>query len=415
MKNQFMSATTFEIDHLNAAHTSLRVAVVSETWPPEINGVAMTMHRLATELQSRGHSIQVIRPKQANNKPTDSPFDETLTFGIPIPAYPQLRLGLPAKRLMTQLWTRQRPDVVHIATEGPLGWSAMQAAKKFKIPVSSDFRTNFHSYGQHYGVGGLKKAIASYLRKFHNHTHFTTVPTLPLKHELSKLGFQRLEVIGRGIDTQKFTPEHRSVELRARWGCASNERVYLYVGRLAAEKNPQLLAKAWKRIQLIDPQAKLVLVGDGPAAENFRRLMPDGIFAGSKVGTELAQHYASSDVFLFPSMTETYGNVVPEALASGLMSLTFDYAASAELIRHDINGWVARMGDDQHYENLASELAMLDYETMQLMRVQARTTMQQRGWDVITGQMEQLWRQLLTEHATRANGLKWHANPATTS
>lgn len=372
----------------------------------------MTMHRLAVELQNRGHSIQVIRPKQAHPQTTDSSFDETLTFGIPIPAYPQLRLGMPAKRLLTQLWTRQRPDVVHIATEGPLGWSAMQAAKKFKIPVSSDFRTNFHSYGQHYGVGGLKKAIAAYLRKFHNHTNFTTVPTENLKRDLCQIGFQRLEVIGRGIDTHRFNPDKRSNELRGSWGIEAGHRVYLYVGRLAAEKNPQLLAQAWDLISKKDPHAKLVLVGDGPATDHFRKLMPKGLFVGAKVGDELAACYASSDVFLFPSMTETYGNVVAEAMASGLLTLTFNYAASAELVNHDANGWVAPFDDTQQYLSLAEQLAVLSDERLNRIRAQARHTMLERGWNVITAQMEDLWKQLLVEHATRVSGLKWHASPA---
>lgn len=385
-----------DIEHFNAPEQNLRVAMVSETWPPEINGVAITMHRLALELQNRGHSIQVIRPKQSTSQSLqshDGVFEEAYTRGLPIPGYPHLRMGLPAKRLLTNIWGRQRPDVVHVATEGPLGWSAMQAARKLKLPVSSDFRTNFHSYGEHYGVGKFTRVISGYLRKFHNLTNFTTVPTDKLRCELEAFGFERLRVVSRGIDTSRFSPVHRSDHLRNQWGATPDTRVYLYVGRLALEKNPQLLARAWRVIASKDTDARLVIVGDGPAAPIYRESLPDAIYAGSQTGQDLAAHYASADVFLFPSTTETYGNVVPEAMASGLMGLTFDYAASSELVHHHRNGWVAAYDDDAHYLALASELAMLAPHTLATQREQARLTMQSRGWDAISHKIERLWRE----------------------
>ncbi len=383
-----------DIEQLNAPQKSLRVAVVSETWPPEINGVAMTMHRLALELQHRGHSIQVIRPRQAMKAgdPGLVGFEEMLTRGLPIPNYPHLRMGLPAKRLLINIWQRQRPDLVHVATEGPLGWSAVQAARKLKIPTSSDFRTNFHSYGQHYGIGRFTRAILAYLRKFHNLTDFTTVPTEKLRGELQALGFERLQVVSRGVDTERFSPAHRCDDLRRRWGADAQTRVYLYVGRLALEKNPELLAQAWNEIQVRDPKAMLVIVGDGPAMALFKRLMPNAIHVGSQSGDQLAAHYASGDIFLFPSVTETFGNVVPEAMASGLMGLTFNYAASAELVEHDNNGWVADYGDAQQYLTLAAKLGELSLERLVAMRQQARLTMLTRGWDAISKRVEGLWR-----------------------
>jgi len=383
-----------DIEHVSSPSEHLRVAVVSETWPPEINGVAVTMHRLAVELGRRGHSIQVVRPRQAGPVANEeNAFEQTLTRGLPIPAYPHLRMGLPAKRLLVRLWEHQRPDIVHVATEGPLGWSAMQAARKLKLPVSSDFRTNFHQYGQHYGVGKLTKVIAKYLRKFHNQTHFTTVPTTKLRSELQAMGFERLEVLSRGVDTERFSPTHRSDALRQRWGVTPLTRAYLYVGRLAVEKNPVLLAKAWERIVAKDARARLVIVGEGPAAPQYRDLLPDAIYAGSRTGQDLATHYASADVFLFPSTTETYGNVVAEAMASGLMGLTFNYAASSELVRHDTNGWVASYADETDYLAMASDLGSMSPDHLTRCREQARVTMQSHGWDAISLKIEQLWRE----------------------
>lgn len=386
-----------DIDDLNLPHKILRIAVVTETWPPEVNGVAITMHRLVQEMQQRGHAIQVIRPRQSKDADhlVNSSMEETLTRGLPIPAYPNLKMGLPAKRLMIRIWQRQRPDVVHVATEGPLGWSAVKAAKKLMIPVTSDFRTNFQAYGQHYGLGRFQRAITAYLRKFHNQTDFTTVPTAELKAQLSALGFERLKVLSRGIDTQRLSPSHRSPELRKNWGADPDARVYLYVGRLAPEKNPSLLARAWQVIHERDPRAQLVIVGDGPAGGLYRRLLPQAIHAGTKTGEELLAHYASADIFLFPSTTETYGNVVPEAMASGLMGLTFNYASSHQLVEHDYNGWVARYGDEAHYIDLAKALTALPNDKLLSMRQRARETMTAKGWDVIANQIEALWREQL--------------------
>ena len=173
------------IEQYPAPRHSLRLAVVTETYPREINGVALSLGRMVHGLRERNHDIQLIRPRQL---PTDQAaknpgFDELLTGGLPIPRYPNLRMGLPAKRVLINQWLHQRPDLVHIITEGPLGWSALQAAAKLKIPVCSDFRTNFHSYSQHYGIGLLKKPIVAYLRKFHNRTLATLVPTEQLRGE----------------------------------------------------------------------------------------------------------------------------------------------------------------------------------------------------------------------------------------
>ncbi len=397
-----------EIDHFATHDKPLRIAVVTETWPPDVNGVSITMHRLCLELRNRGHSVQVIRPRhkksQADpNAPAE--FEQTLTRGIPIPNYPEFRLGLPSKRLLVSLWTHQRPDIVHLATEGPLGWSGIQAAKKLKLPTSSDFRTNFHNYSHHYGVGGLKKAITLYLRKFHNLTDFTTVPTDHVQAELAMLGFRRLRVIGRGVDTKSFHPGMRNQLLRHEWDANPQTRVYLYVGRLAPEKNPLLLARTWDAIRAGDPKAKLIIVGDGPAADIYRKLLPTARFAGSLTGTSLAAYYASSDIFLFPSVTETYGNVVAEAMSSGLLTLAFEYAAPAELMTHALNGYLARYNDEDHYLHLAQQIALMSGQELENVRERARATMMNRGWDIVTMQMESLWRELLVTHRYSLPGL----------
>ena len=158
-------------------------------------------------------------------------------------------MGLPAKRALEQLWTYRRPDVVHIVTEGPLGWSALQAALKLRIPAVSDFRTNFHAYSRHYGIGWLSKPILAYLRKFHNRTLCTMVPTEAMRADLAARGFCRLRVVARGVDTALFDPARRSEALRASWGARAADPVLLHVGRLAPEKNLSALLAAFDAVR----------------------------------------------------------------------------------------------------------------------------------------------------------------------
>jgi glycosyltransferase involved in cell wall biosynthesis len=167
------------------------------------------LSKIVEGLQWRGHDMWLIRPKQqAQHTAVQSAhFQEVLVKGVPIPFYSELRMGLPAKRELHRLWAKQRPDIVHIATEGPLGRSALQVARKLKLPVSTDFRTNFHAYSQHYGIGWAKCVpIRAYLKKFHNRADITMVPTLMLKHELQAKGFERVYVVPRGVDTLSFHP-----------------------------------------------------------------------------------------------------------------------------------------------------------------------------------------------------------------
>lgn len=388
------------VEHLPAARPSLRIGLVTETYPPEINGVALTLARLVQGLQARGHHVQLVRPRQTpdgGRRNTQLPLEQVLVRGLPIPNYPHLRMGLPAKKALVKQWTLQRPDVVHIATEGPLGWSALQAARKLRLPISTDFRTNFDAYSRHYGMGWLQKPIAAYLRKFHNLANCTTVPTEALKAALAANRFERLHVVARGVDVANFNPAHRDAALRASWGAGEHDTVALYVGRIAPEKNLGLLARTFKAMKAANPALKLVVVGDGPARSELQAQCPDALLAGSQSGHALARHYASADCFVFPSLTETYGNVTPEALASGLAVLAYDHAAAGDLIDHGRNGLLATAGDEDDFLNLAQSLACRP-ELVSQLRQQAPGSVAARDWSHIAAQVESIWMELLLSH-----------------
>ncbi len=377
------------VDDCLPAQRSLRVAVVSETWPPEVNGVAATISQVVAGLRRRGHQVQLVRPRQhpAEQASDDAGFAEVLMRGLPIPRYPQLRMGLPSRRALLRLWTTQRPDVVHIVTEGPLGWSALQAALQLKLPVVSDFRTNFHAYSRHYGMAWLRHPIVAYLRKFHNRTACTMVPTERLRAELRASGFAGLRVVARGVDTQLFNPARRSPELRAQWGAGPQAPVALCVGRLAPEKNLGVLLSTFEAMRAVQPTTRLVLVGDGPERAALQQRCPDAVFAGVRRDEDLAAHYASADIFLFPSQTETYGNVVPEALASGLAVVAYDLAAAGELVQPACNGLLARPDDVQDFVDAACRLVAAPVFA-QALGQQARRTAEGLGWGRIVAAVE---------------------------
>ena len=384
------------------ANRKLRIAVVTETYPPEINGVAMTISRMVEGLRQY-HDVELIRPRQdkqdiAKNEPT---LQEVLVRGFPIPRYPGLKLGLPAKRRLIRLWTENRPDVVHLVTEGPLGSSALSAARKLGIPVSSDFHTNFHSYSKHYGFGWLYKTVAAHLRNLHNRTDTTLVPTQELRNTLAHEGYKNLQVVARGVDTTLFHPRKRSEKLRLQWGLVgADDLAVIYVGRISAEKNMPLVLRTFEAMQAINPNLKLVLVGDGPVRAELQRQNPGYIFAGMRTGEDLAAHYASGDIFLFPSMTETYGNVTVEAMASGLAVVAFRYAAAAEHIVHERNGLHAEFGNEEEFIVQACKLA-IDVTRVYKMRMQAHQTMLKLDWQNIVDEFEQALAQLAVKPEVR--------------
>jgi len=369
------------IESFEGRSPSLRIAIVTETFPPEINGVAMTLGHIVQGLIARGHMVQVVRPRQARESGiVPGNMEEVLARGAALPNYGELRFGLPAKNRLVRLWTDKRPDVVHVVTEGPLGWSAVAAARKMHLAVTSAFHTNFHSYSGHYGLGLLKRPIEGYLRKLHNRTMATMVPTAALAASLERRGYQNLRVVSRGVDVQLFHPAKRSEALRQSWGLAPQDVAVLHVGRIAKEKNVGLVVAGFRAVQQLHPRAKLVFVGDGPARQSVQDACPDAIFAGMRKGEDLAAHYASADVFLFASLTETYGNVVPEALASGLAVVAFAYGAALELVQDGASGVLVPGARDADFVHAVQRL-MDPAHTLDSMRVAAAQSVAHVAWD----------------------------------
>ncbi len=367
----------------------LHITLVSETFPPEINGVANTLGRLSEGLRQRGHRVELVRPRQRDDAPGQTDADQLLCRGWPLPGYPGLQWGQVSMHKLLRRWRRDRPDVLYIATEGPLGLSALRAARRLGIAVVSGFHTNFQQYSSQYGLGLLARALTHYLRWFHHRTHSTLVPSPSQCQALERRGFERLALLSRGVDSSLFNPARRNAALREQWGLGNDDIALLYVGRLAAEKNLGMLGRSLKVLQEKYPQRRmrLVIVGDGPQWATLQEQLPDAVFCGPQRGAALADHYACGDIFLFPSLTETFGNVVLEALASGLGVVAYDEAGAAQHIRHGHNGALAMPGDADGFIDAACWL-LEDRETLRRVRLNARQHASRQGWQAIIEQFE---------------------------
>lgn len=342
-----------------AAVVRMRISIVTETWPPEINGVALTVHALAHSLHDAAHEVELVRPRQPDEAAGSdhAGLRELVMPGAALPRYPGLRFGWPARAHLLAVWARQRPDAIYIATEGPLGWSALSAARRLSIPACTGFHTRFDDFARHYGVGLLAPLVFSYLRRFHNRAAATLVPTSELASFLSTHGFDNVRLLRRAVDSTLFDPSRRDESLRAGWGLSPSDLAVMHVGRIAPEKNIELALRAFDAIRARQPSARLVVVGDGPSREALSSARPDVVFTGAKRAEDLARHYASGDLFLFPSRTETFGNVTVEALASGLPVVAFDYGAAREHIRADAAGACVPRDDDMAFVLAAVRLA----------------------------------------------------------
>jgi glycosyltransferase involved in cell wall biosynthesis len=362
----------------------VKIALVTETFPPEINGVAMTFGVLARELAALGHHVTVYRPRRPEESAGagSNPFLQQPMPGMPLPGYPGLRMGLPAGGRLRRLWQSERPDLVHVVTEGPLGASAVGAALALSIPVTSSFHTNFHTYAGHYGWKAMQGLVLAWLRRLHNRTARTFVPTLELCGQLERVGFRNLGLLSRGVDTEKFNPSHRCTDLRRSWGAGPQTCVVLHVGRLAPEKNYPLLWEAYRRMHAANANCRFVLVGEGPLRSAVSETQPHCVFLGAVPHGDIGRYYASADVYIHASQTETFGNVVLEGLSSGLAFAGFDYAAALQFVTDGKNGLLVPRDQPERLLEAAVRLVR-EHRLRDQLRESARSAVLAHSWGAV--------------------------------
>ncbi|MBL8800001.1 MAG: glycosyltransferase family 1 protein [Planctomycetia bacterium] len=366
----------------------MRLLLVTETFPPEVNGVARTLGRWLAAFERRGHEVRVLRPRQ-----TGDAQDLYRTPSFPLPCYPELRCGLPWLGQVTHALADFRPDLVHIATEGPLGWSALRASNRRGIPVVTSFHTNFDQYLGYYGLGWFQGISRAYLRRFHNRAAVTLTPSAAARQRLLALGIERVAVWTRGVDAEAFHPERRDPGLRASLGLGTDDRLLLYVGRLAPEKNLRELLTAYGQVRRLQAangrKLLLALVGGGPLLRYLQGLRSPGlVLPGVQRGAALTRWYASADLFVFPSRSETFGNVVLEAMASGLPIVAFDSPGVSEQVVHGQHGLLA-----SEREGLAAPLHRMCAEESlrRKLALAARREAEQRDWEPIFDDLERCY------------------------
>jgi glycosyltransferase involved in cell wall biosynthesis len=391
-RSAFTQAASNTSHSQTANSRAQHICIVTETYPPEINGVASTLAHLVNGLLARGNTVSLVHPKQQHSLGSDdlgrNCHSEAIQVrGLSLPGYHGLQFGMPARRILRQSWRHRAPAVVYVATEGPLGWSAIQIARQLEIPTISGFHTNFHHYCRHYGMSGLHNLALRYLRWFHNQTECTVVSNQDLRDQLHHSGFNNVTVVERGVDSHLFAPQRRSSELRREWGLSDNDIVALCVGRIAAEKNLSLAIEAYRAMARYNDRLKFVIVGDGPLRQSLQREHSDVIFAGIRTGKQLARYYASADLFLFPSETETFGNVTLEAMASGLAVIAYDYAAAKLHVTHGQTGILVRFGDANAFVEAACSL-IRGVQAIQRIRRQAREQIIQLSWPRVVEHFE---------------------------
>lgn len=364
---------------------NLRISLVTETYFPQINGVSRTLDRLVRHCVGAGDQVQVLLPRYSQGSseiPTNVEFHDWRA--IPLPFYPEILLPLATPAMVARRLGSFCPDLVHIATEGPLGWAAQRAAHRLNLPVVSSYHTNFADYLAMYRAKLLASLCWGYLRRFHNNTLMTFCPTATTRRELEARGFRNVSVWGRGVDGECFHPAKRDAALRSEFGIGPDDVVLVYVGRLAAEKNIEMLMDAWQRLPEKD-RCWLLFVGDGPLRQRIEEQSGHRwLFAGYRQGDELARYYASADLLVFPSLTETFGNVVLEAMASGLPAIGFAVQGPGDIIGHGNTGLLVNNIQADSLMRAMSEL-ILNPSLRREMGASARRYAEAQSWERIMG------------------------------
>jgi glycosyltransferase involved in cell wall biosynthesis len=378
----------------------MRVTLATETYFPQVNGVSRTLVELARYLRASGDRVQVIHPDYGSAVDCDQVHT---VRSIALPFYRELHVPRPPFGSVHRAIDAFRPDIVHVATEATLGWSVLRFALRRRFPVVSSFHTNFDQYSRHYRVGWAKSLIWRYLRWFHNRTRETYVPSAAIIRQLEELGFERMVLWKRGVDSSLFRPDRPGrLEVRRRLGWTADDVVITYVSRIAGEKNVEYLADALAIVASRRPDVRILLVGDGPSRPLLeQRIGRFARFVGYQQGDDLADYYAASDIFAFTSLTETFGNVVLEAMASGLPVVALRAGGVGETVEPGATG--ALVEPSEPPAQFASALLGLveQPEERRRMSREARIYALNQSWDSIMAGLRGRYQSVIGVQAVR--------------
>ena len=366
----------------DVAQRQMRIALVASSYNYIKDGVALTLNRLVAYLERQGVEVLVFAP--VGSAPA---FVHQGTV-VPVPSMalprrPEYRLAFGLSRQNLQRLRAFRPDILHIAFAPDfLGYSAWRFAERWNIPLVASYHTRYETYLKHYWyVAGLKGVLSWYLRRFYGACREVYVPSRSMVEVLLAEGLRdNFRLWPRGVDLGQFDPDKRSARWRARYGIGAAEVIVLHVSRLVREKRTDTLEATLRLLEARGVAHRSVIVGDGPERARLEARLPRTIFTGFLQGEDLSEAYASSDIFLFPSETESFGNVTLEALASGLPCVCADATGSRSLVEHGRSGYLAEPGSVEEFATHVGRIAA-DPELRQKMAVAARDHSRSFSWD----------------------------------
>ena len=370
---------------------SLRVAVVTESFLPQVNGVTNSVLRVLETLSAKGHEAMVIAPDSENAPSTYAGFRVKRVPSLAVKGL--LPVGFP-QRSMEPLIEGFNPDVIHLASPFFLGKYATRIAQRLSIPTLSIYQTDVAGFARHYGLSIAHSQLTNWVANIHKQTDRTLAPSSWSCEQLQSSGVDNVALWQRGVDSVRFNPDKRSADLRNLFTSHDEGKIIVgYVGRLANEKRIEDLAPLHDRSDV-----QLVIVGDGPARQKLERALPRALFVGYKSGEDLAAHYASFDIFVHTGKHETFCQSIQESLASGVVVIAPNSGGPLDLVQHGATGFLL---DTSNASDLVAAFELLsNSHTRELMGITARQSVINRTWEKVNNQLIDHYRELSTAHST---------------
>ncbi|NTU68735.1 MAG: glycosyltransferase family 1 protein [Chlorobiaceae bacterium] len=380
----------------------MKIAIYSGSYVKDKDGAVRSIYQLVSSMKKAGHEVAVWSPDTP--LPDGGSQDVHRVPSIPVPVYPDYRLGFCSGRTEREL-DGFSPDIIHISTPDIVGHRFLRYARKRGLPVASAFHTDFPSYFSYYHLGFAEKYAWDYLVKFYNSCDVVLAPNDVIRAKLIAKGIGKVELWSRGVDKALFDPSRRSDALRRTWG-AEEKTVFVYAGRFVLYKDVETVIGIYRRFmdEGLGDRVKFVMIGSGPAEAQMRSRMPEAVFTGYLTGPALPEAYASGDVFLFPSTTEAFCNVVLEALASGLPSVVSDVGGCMDLVRRSGAGFVANAGDIDGYHDACLQL-MQDRAVYDSMRALGLEFADGMSWSTVNGALIERYCRMASASSSR-NGIQ---------
>jgi glycosyltransferase involved in cell wall biosynthesis len=372
----------------------MKVAVFADTFMPQINGVTNTLSKLIQYYEENNVEYIIFAPKYEDEK---SEHQIERFYSLKFFLYPECRVTLPNLFRVSNALSQFRPDLIHIMTEFSMGLTGLLYGKKHNIPTISNYTTNFSQYTNYYKVDFLEQGIWDYMRWFHSQNKITLCPSQEAEILLNKHGIHNTGIFSRGIDFENFHPKYRSIKLRESLNI-DNKLTFLYVGRVSIEKDLDILSESYKAIhEKYGDKVALIITGDGPYLEKCKDNFPGNtIFTGFKRGQNLSEIYASCDAFVCPSSTETFGNVILEAMASGLPVIGADAGGIGEIINQRYNGLKFKKRDSK--ELTACMMEIIENTTLRAnLIIDGRNYALNRSWGKIFNGLMSIYNDILNE------------------